>query len=80
MSKAVIVVEAGEKSGSLDTASKARRQGRPVYAMPGSPGTDELIAGGAKFLPENADPDELCHRILHAGGEADSQLDLFGDP
>ena len=47
LSRAVIVVEAGEKSGSLDTASKARRQGRPVLAVPGSPGTDQLITSGA---------------------------------
>jgi DNA processing protein len=47
LSRAVIVVEAGEKSGSLDTASKAHKQGRPVLAVPGSPGTDQLIAFGA---------------------------------
>jgi DNA processing protein len=47
LSKAVIVIEAGEKSGSLDTAAKALKQGRSVYAVPGSPGTDQLIAGGA---------------------------------
>ena len=51
LSRAVIVVEAGEKSGSLDTAAKARRQGRPVWAVPGSPGTDLLIKNGqAKSL------------------------------
>jgi len=50
LSKAVIVIEAGEKSGSLDTAAKAKKQGRLVYALPGSPGTDQLIAGGALRL------------------------------
>jgi DNA processing protein len=47
LSHAVIVVEASEKSGSLDTASKARKQGRRVLAVPGSPGTDQLIISGA---------------------------------
>ncbi len=47
LSRAVIVIEAGEKSGSLDTASKAKKQGRLVYAVPGSAGTDQLIASGA---------------------------------
>ena len=50
LSRAVIVVEAGEKSGSLDTASKARKQGRTVFAVPGSPGADQLIASGASRI------------------------------
>jgi DNA processing protein len=50
LSRAVIVIEAGEKSGSLDTASKAIKQGRLVYAVPGSAGTDQLIAGGAQRI------------------------------
>ncbi len=50
LSRAVIVIEAGEKSGSLDTASKAKKQGRVVYAVPGSVGTDQLIAGGARVI------------------------------
>ncbi len=54
LSCAVIVVEAGEKSGSLDTASKAIKQGRLVYAMPGSAGTDQLIAGGAQRIDPSA--------------------------
>jgi DNA processing protein len=50
LSRAVIVIEAGEKSGSLDTASKAIKQGRLVYAVPGSAGTDQLIADGAQRI------------------------------
>jgi len=64
LSCAVIVVEAGEKSGSLDTASKARRQSRLVLAVPGSPGTDQLIASGATSVKVGqVDWGELMARI-----------------
>ena len=64
LSRAVIVIEAGEKSGSLDTASKAQKQGRLVYAVPGSAGTDQLLASGAlRIEPESIDFDELAREI-----------------
>ncbi len=53
MSKGVIIVEAGARSGALITASYALEQNRDVYAVPGSvyslasSGTNELIASGA---------------------------------
>jgi len=49
LSDFVVVVEAGIKSGSLNTASWANRMGKSVYALPGSvfsvtsEGTNELI-------------------------------------
>jgi DNA processing protein len=54
LSRAVIVIEAGEKSGSLDTAARALKQGRAVYAVPGSPGTDQLITSGARRIDPSA--------------------------
>ena len=64
LSRAVIVIEAGERSGSLDTASKALKQGRSVYAAPGSAGTDQLIAGGARIIkPGSLDFDALAAEI-----------------
>ena len=36
LSDMIVVVEAGLKSGSLNSASWARRQGKPVFAVPGS--------------------------------------------
>jgi DNA processing protein len=56
MSRAVIIVEAALRSGSLITARLANEQGREVFAVPGSPfdpraeGTNRLIADGAHLL------------------------------
>lgn len=56
LAKAVIVVEAGETSGALITASFAVEQGREVFAVPGSilspqcKGTNRLIRDGAHPL------------------------------
>lgn len=47
LSRAVVVVEAQLQSGSMDTAERARKQERIVFAVPGSPGTDALIRSGA---------------------------------
>jgi DNA processing protein len=64
LSRAVIVVEAGEKSGTLDTAEKAIRQKRLLYAIPGSPGADLLLRQGAARLDgQHPDLDGLCARL-----------------
>lgn len=58
MSDAVIVVEAGKKSGSLITAMQALEQNRDVYAVPGrivdttAIGCNELIAEGAMIVTD----------------------------
>jgi DNA processing protein len=46
LAETVLVVEAGLASGALITARLASKRARPLLAVPGSPGTDELIAAG----------------------------------
>ncbi len=56
LSRAVVIVEAGERSGALITATHAAEQGREVYAVPGqadnpaSAGTLNLIRNGVRMI------------------------------
>lgn len=66
LSRAVIVVEAGGRSGSLSTANHAVTQGRPVGAVPGpltsaaSVGTNLIIKDGrAKLVTSAEDVENL---------------------
>ncbi len=61
MCMGTVVVEAGEKSGSLITANYALDQGRDVFAVPSnvgglnSAGVNELLKGSAKMVTEVRD-------------------------
>lgn len=61
LSRAVVVIEAALRSGSLITARAAGDQGRDVMAVPGSPldprarGSNALIKQGATLVEDSAD-------------------------
>lgn len=61
ISVATVIVEAGQKSGSLITANLALEQGKEIFAVPGSPlddrsfGTNQLIREGANILSHGQD-------------------------
>jgi DNA processing protein len=54
LAEAVVVVEARGRSGALITARLGRELGRRVLAVPGSVGTDQLIAAGATPVEDAA--------------------------
>ncbi len=70
LAKAVVVVEAARRSGSLITAELAVREGREVFAVPGSPldprysGTNYLIKSGAQLVE---DAQDIIQNLGHVG-------------
>lgn len=90
LSAATIVIEAGAKSGALNTVDSALEQGREVYAVPGnidspaSEGANRLIRQGARPVVSAADlvrdlglGGRLLTRDLDAGARA---VDPGADP
>ena len=58
LAEAVVVVEAAYRSGALITAKLARSMGRPLFAVPGSPGTDALLRSGRAAPASTAE--DIC--------------------
>ena len=85
LSSAVIIIEAGRRSGALITASFAAEQGRDVFSVPGSiyapesRGTNYLIQQGASPLLSPVDVMESLEITLQMEKEA-AQKTLPADP
>ncbi|HMK88941.1 MAG TPA: DNA-processing protein DprA [Methylocystis sp.] len=82
VSRAVVVVEAARRSGSLITARFAAEQGREVFAAPGSPldpraeGTNDLLREGASLCTRAED---VIRALASARPGPRPGADLFGE-
>jgi len=65
LSKAIVVVEAGERSGALITAKEALEQNRDVFAVPG-PITSELSKGTNRLIKEGAAPIQSAEDLVES--------------
>ncbi|MDP8224749.1 MAG: DNA-processing protein DprA [Candidatus Lernaella stagnicola] len=84
LGRAVVVVEAGDKSGALITARYAMEQNKTVIAVPGqidraqSKGTNRLIRDGAKPLLDIVDVvEEVLGEYQRRGRAEDEALQSF---
>lgn len=82
LSDVVVVVEAAEHSGSLNTAMHALEQGRELFAVPGnitskmSQGCNKLITQGAQPYTE---PDDILNLLFPPQPKPKQGRLIFGD-
>ncbi|MBT3238096.1 MAG: DNA-protecting protein DprA [Rhodospirillaceae bacterium] len=69
IARGTVVIEAGDRSGSLITARMALEQGRDVFAVPGAPG-DPRSAGGNRLIRSGAILVESAENVFEAFQDA----------
>ena len=73
MSKAVVIIEAAEYSGTFSTANYAMKQGRELFVLPGDiesgnfAGSNRLVTKGAKAIFSGDDILVSCNLLDEAG-------------
>lgn len=78
LARGVIVVEAARGSGSLDTAKRAQRQHRLVFAVRGGgEGIEELLRGNARALDADAVAWDAIVGALDASRDENGQIALL---
>jgi DNA processing protein len=83
LSRLIVVVEAGLRSGTRSTAEHARRQHRDVYACPGRPGgttfagTLQLLRDGALLVTEHED---VLFRFRPGSGGVEAEAATSTEP
>ncbi len=78
LSQAVLIVEAGERSGSLITARYALEQGKSIYVVPGRICPEAL--GGLRLLADGATPALEPFDVLPREGEPAGQEGISEAP
>ena len=77
LSRAIVVVEAAARSGSLITARNALDQGREVLAVPGHP-FDGRAAGGNMLIRDGAVLVRSAADVIEALGQPEPDVDMGG--
>lgn len=77
ISNGTIVIQAGEKSGSLITANLSLEQGREVFCIPPADIYDKKYAGNIKFLRDGAVPVYGCEDIIDYYKKLSEDFDSF---
>ena len=81
LSKALVVIEAGEKGGTLAAGQGAMKIGRPVFVVDFGDRTPEgnkmLLNDGAMAVSTPKDLQDALDRVADAPGEPDTVVSLF---
>ncbi|MDE7137362.1 MAG: DNA-processing protein DprA [Ruminococcus sp.] len=79
LSKATIVFEAAERSGSINTATISVEQGKELFCIPPSDINDKRYAGNISLLRSVALPLYSCDEILDFFSEERRRTDVFSE-